>query len=71
MKERRYFLACNARKDANVEIGILAKIKSHAVQSHYVTKLPMHHYKSFHQLLLNQGHHHIHCNAILFHIHTH
>ena len=43
-----------------------------AVQSHYVTQLPIHRYKSFRQLLLNQGHHrNIHCNTALFHIHVH
>ena len=58
-KKQRYFLVHNAREDVYVEIGILAKNQSHVVQSHYVTQLPIHHYKSFCQTLLNQGHHNI------------
>ena len=51
-EKQRYFLARNAREDANVEIGILAKIQSHVLQrdkESCVTQLLIHHYKSFHQ----------------------
>ena len=43
----------------------------HVVQN-YVTQLPIHHYKSFHQLLHKQGHHrNIHCVTALFHHYVH
>ena len=42
----------------------------HAVQSHYVTQIQIHHYYSCRQLLPNQGHQrNIHCNTAFFLIH--
>ena len=65
-------MARNVGEDANVEIEILAEIRSHALQSHYLTQLLTHDYKNFRQLLLNQGHHPIiHCNTAIFHINVH
>ena len=65
-------MARNVGEDANVEIEILAKIRSHALQSHYVTQLLTHDYMNFRQLLLNQGHHPIiHCNTAISHIDVH
>ena len=63
----------NFSKDICIpKCAFLLQKTSHVVQSHYVTQLPIHHYKRFSQLLLNQGHHdNIHYNTVLFYIYVH
>ena len=73
-----FFSGCTHKKTEMIDPQKLIILVWHVHRAVYLelqafpilTQLPIHHHKSFHQLLLNQGHHHnIHFNTTLFHIH--
>ena len=62
-----FFSSC-AQEKAEIDRAVFLGLQIFLI----LTQLPIHYYKSFRQLLLNQVHHHnIRCNTALFHAHIH